>query len=125
MRSLSGGPDSGLLALLLLRFGHLGLNRAGEAGTASQPEDVIDRVGFAPPIRAYPVTRRRQIPIEPAAPSVLHPLRFRALALFRRRLSERGDRDGFSVMVISGLSRGFSTWFDRDGRRGCFASKNG
>ncbi len=39
----------------------------------------------------YPHSRRRQIPIEPAAPSVLHPPRFRALALFRRRPSERVD----------------------------------
>jgi hypothetical protein len=39
----------------------------------------------------YPHSRRRQIPIAPAAPSVLHPPRFRALALFRRRPSERVD----------------------------------
>jgi hypothetical protein len=36
-------------------------------------------------------TRRRQIPIAPAALSVPHTPRFRALALFGRRLSERGD----------------------------------
>jgi hypothetical protein len=35
--------------------------------------------------------RRRQIPIAPAALSVPHTPRFRALALFGRRLSERGD----------------------------------
>lgn len=37
-------------------------------------------------------SRRRQIPIAPAALSVPHTPRFRALALFGRRLSERGDR---------------------------------
>jgi hypothetical protein len=36
-------------------------------------------------------SRRRQIPIAPAALSVPHTPRFPALALFRRRLSERGD----------------------------------
>ena len=37
---------------------------------------------------------RRQIPIAPAALSVPHTPRFPALALFGRRLSERGDRLG-------------------------------
>jgi hypothetical protein len=36
--------------------------------------------------------RRSQIPIEPAAQSVPHPPRFRALALFRRRPPQRRDR---------------------------------
>src|SRR5260221_6974091 len=36
-------------------------------------------------------SRRRQIPIAPAALSVPHTPRFRALTLFGRRLSERGD----------------------------------
>ena len=36
-------------------------------------------------------TRRRQIPIAPAALSVPHTPRFRALALFGRRLSQRAD----------------------------------
>jgi hypothetical protein len=39
-------------------------------------------------------SRRRQIPIAPAALSVPHTPRFRALALFGRRLSERGDGPG-------------------------------
>ena len=36
-------------------------------------------------------SRRRQIPIAPVAPSVPHIPRFAALALFGRRLAERGD----------------------------------
>jgi hypothetical protein len=36
-------------------------------------------------------SRRRQIPMAPAALSVPHTPRFRALALFGRRLSQRGD----------------------------------
>jgi hypothetical protein len=39
-------------------------------------------------------SRRRQIPIAPAALSVPHTPRFRALALFGRRLLERGDAPG-------------------------------
>jgi hypothetical protein len=43
------------------------------------------------PALARQHTRRRQIPIAPAALSVPHTPQFRALALFGRRLSERGD----------------------------------
>jgi hypothetical protein len=39
----------GGLSALLLRFGQFVGNRAGEAGVARQAEDVIDRIGFAPP----------------------------------------------------------------------------
>ncbi len=48
-------------------------------------------------------SRRRQIPIAPAAPSVPHTPRFRALALFGRRPSERVD--GLGIPASENLHR--------------------
>jgi hypothetical protein len=54
---------------------------------ATRRDNAVER--FDPTL---PTRRRRQIPVERAAPSVLHPPRFRALALFRRRPPVRLDQ---------------------------------
>jgi len=61
---------------------------------------------IAPTIAATPPrhARRGQIPIAPAAPSVLHPPRFRALALFRRRPQQPAD--GLSRPASENLHNG-------------------
>ena len=85
--------------------------RSAPSRQHAHPRFELKRSDRQAPAQLPQHSRRRQIPIAPAALSVPHTPRFPALALFGRRLSERGD--GLHMPASENLHKhGSSDLFD-------------